>query len=223
MSVRQALAIAIILYSHTLLFNNKTKKSMFFFSLSMFWHKSAVLAFLFMGLYFLKANRIKVTALLFMGLVLIKTVSVHSLIMSIPFIDSLPFSHHLHSELFKPPGLGSGLGVLVKLSLPLVSMFFILTFLNENKDRKLDYIFKINVLVLFFTVLATEVTIVNRVTLLLYYIIPLSYVVIRSSLVKAIHKHFFDLSFISCCLVFFIMTVQFGKGTYQILPYTTFL
>ncbi len=136
--IRQMMAVTILMYSCRLWIENKKTKSSIILLLAFSFHYSMILfAPLVIAAEFLAVKRTKAIILMACTLIFVFALNGVDLILNSSIFAQSKYSYYLNSSFIKGGAVGSGLGVLVKVSIPLMCVYLSNRILAENKRNNI--------------------------------------------------------------------------------------
>lgn len=221
--VRQAIAIAFIAYAVKYYIDGNKKNYIVFVLIGSLFHLSALLL---LPIYFVARFRVR-SSILFLGILIISLLlflgsGLNTLLNSELFLQS-KYGYYATSDFIQDAKIGSGIGVLIKMLLPLMFIINAKKILKTNQN--LNILLWMSVGCVLANVCSMKIHIFNRLadTFLFVNFMVSSYII--ASLEKNVIKQLYSMGIIIVFIVFYCRTIQANYnddlGGIGISPYKT--
>ncbi|WP_162271069.1 EpsG family protein [Morganella psychrotolerans] len=167
-AIRQITAVCIALYAVHFLINKKIVYFIFWIYISSLFHSSTLLLLPFCIFNYIRCNRTLYLPIFLILFIFISYIDIFQLIDNLQILQNTKYQNYIYSKFNTPTQLGSGLGVILKMILPII---FIIYSINK-KDHKANIIFILSVSYLLSIILSAKIHIFNRLPPIFCIIIP---------------------------------------------------
>ncbi|EPO5266057.1 EpsG family protein [Providencia rettgeri] len=220
-AIRQISAICIALYAFSYLISNRPLQFLVWLIISTTFHFSTIILLPFILLSKVRLNNIFFLMLTISLSIAILYFDVSNKILSLDILAQTKYASYIGSQFNSETKLGSGLGVILKITYP----FLVLIITLNKKDRLSNYIFSTMMIYVICILLSAKIHIFNRLPPIFSIVIPFSICYVYSK--KSKYRQLFVFSFFFIYLFLYELDINISQSHLNsglgISPYQTIL